>query len=215
MLTRARAAALVLAGLPLAACSTVHPGSAAVVDGETISMQTLDSTAEAYCTLTADAAQQQGVTTLSNGQVRRQAVVGLVSVVVARSLAEREGIEIPRRAYELTASQRDQIAAEFPGADVDELGRAIEDSQEVSAIAVALAAQETGEQPSEENESQLAELGQSTILQAFPGHDVKFAPRFGLAPTGEPRAETGSISVTPPDLEAPTDQELPVAQRCS
>jgi hypothetical protein len=215
MLTRARATVLAAAGLTLAACSTVHPGSAAVVDGETISMRTLDTTAEAYCTLTADAARQQGVTAVSNAQVRRQAVVGMVSLVVARDLAEREGIEIPSTAYELTSSQRERLTQEFPDADPDDLGQAIEDSQEVAAIAVALAVQQTGEQPTPENESQLAELGQSEILAAFASSDVKFAPRFGLDPAGEVRAETGSISVTPVDLEAPVDEELPAAQRCS
>jgi hypothetical protein len=214
MLTRARAVVLGAAGLTLAACSTVHPGSAAVVDGQTISMRTLDTTAEAYCTLTAATAQQQGVTSLSSSQVRRQAIVGLVSVVVARDLADAAGVEVERRSYELTDAQRDQLAEEFPDADVDELGRAIEDSREVSAIAVALAAQKTGQQPSEDNEAQLAELGQTTITEAFEGHDVKFAPRFGLDPSADVRAETGSISVSA-EPEAAADQELPETQRCS
>jgi hypothetical protein len=215
MLTRARAAALALAGLTLAACGNVHPGSAAVVDGESISMRTLDSTAEAYCTLTAATAQQQGITTLSNAQVRREAVVGLVSTVVARELADREGIEVPKRSYELSASERDQLAEEFPDADVDELSRAIGDSREVSAIAVALAEQQTGETATEDNGPELAQLGQSLILEEFPRHDVKFSPRFGLDPSADVRAETGSISVTPVDLEGPVDEELPEAQRCS
>jgi hypothetical protein len=214
MLTRVRAAVLAGAGLTLAACSSVHPGSAAVVDGQTISMRTLDTTAEAYCTLTAASAQQQGVTSLSGSQVRRQAIVGLVSVVVARDLADAAGVEVARRSYELTGAQRDELAAEFPDADVDELGRAIEDSREVSAIAVALAAQQTGEQPSEDNEAQLAELGQTTITEAFEGHDVTFAPRFGLDPSAGLRAESGSISVSA-EPEASADQELPATQRCS
>lgn len=215
MLTPARATGLALVGLALAACSNVHPGSAAVVDGETISMRTLDSTAAAYCTLTADAARQQGITTVSGAQVRRQAVVGMVSLVVARDLAETEGIEVPTSAYELTTSQRERLAQEFPDADADDLGQAIEDSQEVSAIAVALASRETGVQPTADNESQLAEMGQSAILAAFDDSDVKFAPRFGLDPAGEVRAETGAIAVTPVDLEAPVDEELAEPLRCS
>ncbi|MET0931434.1 MAG: hypothetical protein ABWX74_18080 [Aeromicrobium sp.] len=215
MLTRVRVVVLALAGLSLAACSTVHPGSAAVVDGQSISMRTLDSTAEAYCTLTADAAQQQGITTVSNSQVRRQAIVGLVSLVVARKLADSEGIEVEPSAYELTTSQRERLAREFPDADADDLGRAIEDSQEVSAIAVALAVKDTGQPATDDTEAQLAELGQATILTAFPQNDVTFAPRFGLAPSADVRAETGSISVTPVDLEAPVDEELPAALRCS
>lgn len=215
MLTRARVVVLALAGLTLAACGTVHPGSAAVVDGKNISIKTLDKVAAAYCTLTADAARQQGVTTVSNGQVRRQAVVGLVSVVVARRLAASEGVTIRRSAYELTTTQRSRLAAQFPHADAAALGRAIEDSQEVSAIAVALAAKKSGQQPTADNEAELAQAGQAEILAAFPRNDVSFAPRFGLSSAGKAKADTGSVSVTPVDLEAPVDEELPVSQRCS
>lgn len=215
MLTRARAAVLVIAALSLGACSSVHPGSAAVVDGQSISMRTLDKTAEAYCALTVDAAQQQGVDSVSNARVRRQAIVGLVSLQVARDLAESQGLEIPASSYELTSAQRDQIAEAFPASQTDELVTAIEESQELSAIAIALAVEETGQPATEETEAQLAEVGQAAILKAFRANDVKFAPRFGLDPDAEVRSDTGSISVTPVDLEAPSDEELPAALRCS
>lgn len=215
MLTRTRGAVLALVGLSLAACSTVHPGAAAVVDGDTISMRTLDDTAVAYCQLTANAARQQGVDSVSNADVRRQAIVGLVSLRVARDLADTENLTIAPTAYQLTPAQRDQIASAFPGSDVDQIAQAVEDSQEVSATAVALAERQTNQQATAENEAQFAELGQKAILAAFEGKDVSFAPRFGLAPDGQPRAETGSIAVTPVDLEAPVDEELPRALRCS
>jgi hypothetical protein len=215
MLTRTRGVVLGLAGLSLAACSSVHPGSAAVVDGSTISMRTLDRTARAYCTLTASTAKRQGITTVSNADVRRQAIVGLVSVRVARDLAAKQGVTIEPSAYELTPAQRDQLRASFPGTDTADLADAIEDSQEVSAIAVALAEKQTKQQATSENEAQFAEIGQNEILKAFADSDVSFSPRFGLAPDGKQRAATGSISVTPVDLEAPVDEELPSALRCS
>lgn len=215
MLTRTRGLVLGLAGLSLAACGTVHPGSAAVVDGTTISMRTLDRTATAYCTLTASTAKQQGITTVSNADVRRQAVVGLVSLRVARDLAAKKGVTVAPSEYELSAKQRDQLASTFPGSDGDDLAEAIEDSQEVSAIAVALAEKQTNQQATSQNEAQFAELGQNEILKAFAASDVSFAPRFGLAPDGTQRSATGSIAVTPVDLEAPVDEELPSALRCS
>lgn len=215
MLTRTRGVVLVLAGLSLAACGTVHPGAAAVVDGETISMQTLDKTAEAYCALTAQAAKQQGASSVSSSEVRRQAIVGLVSVIVARDVVKSEGLTIAPTSYELTETQRDQIAKAFPGGDVDELARAIEDSQEVAAIAVALAAKQTGQPATAETESQLADAGQAAILKTFRSKDVKFSPRFGLDPEANVRSATGSISVTPVDLETPSADELPAALRCS
>jgi hypothetical protein len=215
MLTRSRAVVLALAGLSLAACSNVHPGSAAYVEGRSISMRTLDKTAEAYCTLTADAARQQGVTTVSNSDVRRQAVVGLVSLVVARDLAKDEKLSVPASSYRVTPTQRERLETAFPNADVDELARVLEESQEVSAIAVALAEKQTNQQATAQNQEQFAELGQRAILAAFKKADVSFAPRFGLDPGAQARAETGSISVAPVDLEAPVDEELPRALRCS
>lgn len=178
-------------------------------------MKTLDRTARAYCTLTVDAARQQGVTTVSNASVRRQAIVGLVSIIVARDLAKKERLTIQPSSYELTAMQRQQLTKAFPDEDADELTGVIEDSQEVSAIAVALAEKTTNQQATADNEAQFAELGQAAILKTFRANDVQFAPRFGLAPDGKQRSDTGSIAVTPVDLEAPVDEELPAALRCS
>lgn len=215
MVTRTRGVVLALAGLSLAACSNVHPGAAAVVDGKTISMQTLDKTAEAYCALTANAARQQGVTTVSNSDVRRQAVVGLVSLVVARDLAESKGISIPKASYRLSSEQRDRLETVFPDADTDEIARVIEDNQELSAISVALAEKNTNQQATAQNQEQFAQLGQQEILTAFPANDVSFAPRFGLDADAQERAETGSVSVAAVDLDGPVDEELPRSLRCS
>jgi hypothetical protein len=215
MLTRTRGVVLAIAGLSLAACSNVHPGSAAVVDGRSISMDTLDRAAAAYCTLTSAAAKQQGIAKVGNAEVRRQAIVGLVSLRVARDLAKDKGVRVEPSAYELTQAQRDDLTSSFPASNAGELASAIEDSREVSAIAVALAEQQTKQQATTENEAQFADLGQRAILDAFADSDVSFAPRFGLDARGQQRAETGSVSVTPVDLEAPVDEELPAALRCS
>lgn len=215
MHTRARAAVLVIAALSLAACGNVHPGSAAVVGKQAISMRTLEDTAEAYCTLSVDAARQQGAQSIDNSQIRRQAIVGLVSVIVARDIAKSQGLEVDPSSYRLTDEQRDQIGEAFPAAKVDELAKAIEDSQEVAAISVALGAKLTGRPATPEDAKQLADVGQAAILKSFRAKDVKFAPRFGLDPGANVRSDSGSISVTPVDLEAPTSDELPDALRCS
>lgn len=217
MLTRARAVVLAVAGLSLAACSNVHPGSAAVVDGSTISMRTLDETARAYCTLTLDAARQQGgeAQAVSNTEVRRQAVVALVSSVVADDLVEEEDLPVRPSMWQVNDTLRSQIADAFPGADVDGLARAIEDDQKISAVAIALASKRTGQAPSETNQQQLLQLGRDEITKAFADRDVSFAPRFGLSPTAQPRSGTGSLSVAPADLEPAAADALPDAQRCS
>jgi hypothetical protein len=206
---------LVLALVSLGACGAAHPGDAAVVDGRSISMRTLDDTATAYCALTINAAKQQGVDAVSNTDIRRQAVTGLVSLVVARKLAASEDLAIKPSSYQVSTAQRDQIEKAFPSEDVDELVKALEDSQEVTAIAVALAAKATGTAPTEGNQSQLAQAGQQAITSAFRDNDVQFSPRFGLSPSGAARADTGTLAVSPTDLEAPAAEELPDTQRCS
>lgn len=215
MLNRARAVALGIAGLTLAACGNIHPGDAAVVDGESISMKTLNDTAAVYCTLTLASAQQQGVTTVPNSDVRRQAVTSLVSMVVARKLAKDKGIEVEPSRYDLTTSQEQQIAKAFPKDDAEKIGKAIEDSQEVSEIAIALGETSTGEKRTDTNEADLAQAGQEEITKAFADNGVKFAPRFGLDATTKAISDTGSLSVAQVDLDKKSEDELPAAQRCS
>jgi hypothetical protein len=95
------------------------------------------------------------------------------------------------------------------------LNKAIEESQEVSEIAIALAEKQTGQKRTAANESDLAQAGQAAITKAFPANDVRFAPRFGLNNSMKPVSDTGSLSAAPVDLNQPTEEELPAAQRCS
>lgn len=199
----------------MTACGSVHPGAAAVVDGKTISMKALNDTAEVYCTLTLSSAEAQGASVPDNADLRRQAVTSLVSTVVARRLAEDAGVTPRPSEYKLTADQQDQIAKAFPDGDVEQIGRAIEDSQEISAIAVALGEKSTGQLSTSTTEAQLAELGQNQIIGAFADNDVTFAPRFGLTGGSRQIAPTGSLSVPAADLGAAESDQLPAAQRCS
>ncbi len=216
MLTRARLAVLAFATLSLAACGNIHPGDAAVVDGHAISMSKFDKTARIYCELTLIAANEQGVTSVPNADIRRQTISDLVTIRVARDLAEDEGITIDKQAYELSGDQLKQIASEFPkGDDAETVEFAIENSQEIAAIATALAEKATGTVATQDNATQMAEAGQAAIVAAFKDHDVKFAPRFGLSGSMKDLGPTGSLSVSNIDFEAPTDDELPAAQRCA
>lgn len=213
-MTRARAAVLVLAGLTLAACGNVHPGAAAVVDDQTISMKTLDKSAKANCVLTL--ASSQGATKPDNADMRRQAVTTLVSLVVARKIAAKEGITPRPAEYEVNSELEDRIGKAFPSENRNDIKQWIEDAQEVSAIAVALGEKLTGQARTEQNVSQLAEAGQAEINKAFKANDVEFAPRFGLSNSGADKAPTtGSLSVASADLGEDKPDQLPKAQRCS
>ncbi len=216
MLNRVRAAVLIVAALTLASCGSIHPGDAAVVDGHSISMKKFDKTARIYCKLTLISAQEQGVTSVSNRDVRRQAISDLATIFVARDLGKAEDVTPDKRTYELSGSQLKEIGAAFPkGDDAEYVEFVIENSQEISAIAVALAEKSTGVTATNENASQLEEEGQAAIRAAFKDHEVRFAPRFGLSSSLDEIGPTGSLSVTDVDFEAPTEDELPADQRCA
>lgn len=213
MLTRTRIAVLVLVGMTLAACGNVHPGAAAVVDGQTISMKSLDTSAKALCTLAL--ASSQGGAPPANADVRRQAVSTLVSLVVARKLAKEEGVTPKPADYELTSDQERQVAKAFPDEkNLGEINKLIEQSQELSAISLALGQKVTGQAPTADTADQIGAAGQAEIAKAFKKNDVEFAPRFGLSDTSaKVVSDTGSLSVAKVTDAKPGS--LPAAQRCS
>lgn len=213
-MTRARAAVLALAGLTLAACGNTHPGAAAVVDDQTISMKTVDQTAELYCLVgLRQAKASQSPSKPDNAQIRREAVKDIVSLVVARNLADDEGVSRPRPStYEVPKSDLDDVAKTYPGRDTDATVKTIEDSRELFQYRVALGAKSTGQTATEANAAQLAAAGQAEITKAFKANDVEFSPRFGLSnSTDEQVAATGSLSVAGDDKP----NELPASQRCT
>ena len=214
-MTRARAAVLVLAGLTLAACGSVHPGAAAVVDDQTISMKSVDKAAKALCTLSL--VSSKGATPPDNADIRRQAVSTLVSLIVARKVAKAEGIVPKPSDYELTNDQEGQVAKAFPNEkNLGEINKLIEQSQELSAISLALGQKITGQAPTADTENQIGAAGQAEITKAFKDNDVEFAPRFGLSNSGSDKPPTsGSLSVASADLGEDDPNQLPKAQRCT
>ena len=138
----------------------------------------------------------------------------LVSLVIARKLADEEGITPKAADYELTAVQESTAAKSFPGVDPDVVATTIEDFQELSLIRIALGEKVTGQTATAETADQVAAAGQAEITKAFKGNDVEFAPRFGLSNTGANSAPTtGSLSVSGTAGAEPG--KLPAAQRCS
>ena len=212
-MTRARAAVLVLAGVTLAACGNVHPGAAAVVDDQTISMKSVDKSAKALCTIAL--ANPQRTAAISNADIRRQAVSTLVSLVVARKLADKEGITPKPADYELTNDQEGQVAKAFPKEkNLGEVTKLIEQDRELQTISLAMGQKVTGQVPTPDNAAQLGAAGQAEITKAFKDNDVEFAPRFGLSNTSaKVITSTGSLSVTKAAAAKP--DQLPAAQRCS
>ena len=217
-MTRSRAAVLLLAGLTLAACGNVHPGAAAVVDDQTISMKSLDKAAKLYCLAGLRQAKANKTEPDSdNAKVRRDAVTDMVSLIVARKLADEQGVSRPKPAtYEVPESDLDDVAKAYPGLNPEATAKTIENAGELFQYQVALGEKSAGQTATEANAPQLAAVGQTEITKAFKKYDVKFAPRFGLGSSGSDTAPTtGSLSVAPTDLGEDEPNDLPKAQRCT
>ena len=210
---RLRSVIAVTSVVLLAGCSgSVHPGSAAVVDGTSVSFSEADRYAAVFCELTLLQAQQQGQDSVDNALVRRQAVAELVAGVVATDLAEREGITVPRGAYAFTADQRAQAEQALPDADIDRVVEVLEAGQRTFAIAQVLGERETGQTADETNADQLQQVGREILAQAVADADVDVDPRFGLDDTAQQVATSGSLSV-PADPEAVP--AAPATSQCS
>jgi len=201
----AAAVALLLAG-----CGSVHPGAAAVVDDTTISMGQADDVAAVYCQLAVVTAPEG--TPISNADVRRQAVTDLVVGVVAREMADKANLKPIASDYEVTPTQRKEIARSVAEDEVDPVIDAINASQRTFAIAELLGAQQN-DSPDAEAE-QLRQQGLQLIQAEVARRDVRFDPRFGIAGDGTQKAATGSLSV-PVEAPDPSQEGLPATQQCA
>lgn len=172
-----RIAALVApAALLLAACSTVHPGAAAVVDGERIALSDVDATASAYCLLTSAQGQQVDAATL-----RRQAVADHVALGVARDLAEERGVRVPQSSWRVPAAGREQLAEQVGRDDVDDVVRAAELNGRLFATLEALGGPGGGAEPAEQlDDAQRQEAGRALVAEELARRDVELDPRLGL-----------------------------------
>lgn len=199
------------AALLLAGCGSVHPGAAAVVGDTTISMDRADDTATVYCSLALLSAQEGAP--ISNADARRQAVTDLVFGVVARDMAEEKDLTPNPSTYQLTQTQRRQVAGAFPEGDVDGVVDAIVDSQRTYAIARLLGAPVVD--TPDADPTQLQDEGLQQIQAEIARRDVRFDPRFGIGRDGVQKAVSGSLSVPVEAPAAPDLEGLPATQQCT
>lgn len=207
-------AALAGAAVLMTACGSIHPGSAAVVDNETISMKTADEASAAYCKLALNAAAQQGVKDVSAADTRRQAITDLITFKIAKKIAKDRDLKVDPAGYAITEEQTGQIAKAFPNGDLKEIAAAIERSQETYAIAIALGEATTGEKVSAANQAAVEKAGAAVITKAYKSSDISIDPRFGLNHLMKQIGQTGSLSVAQV-AEDSDPAALPVSQRCS
>jgi hypothetical protein len=112
--------ALAAAGLVLTGCGSslgIHPGSAAVIGGRSISMSTIDSTASLYCKVflsqqrSQPSQQQSGPVPM--GILRSYAAVSLAQRALGEQLADAYGVQ-PASGYQRQVSQFRQVLASSP-----------------------------------------------------------------------------------------------------
>lgn len=206
---------LLAAMTALAGCSaSMSPGAAARVDGTTISLADADRAADVFCQVALFSASQQGGGQVSNADARRQAVVELVSQVVAKEVAEREGLDIADSDWRFGADQRAQVEQALPDADTDEVVDVLEQGQYTYEVVLRLGEKATGEEATEANAAQLQEAGREVLMEAVAAADVTIDPRFGLGDDAQQVAQTGSLSVSSADLDA-APKPLPATQTCA
>ncbi len=198
----------------MTACGSVHPGSAAVVDNETISMKTADKASIAYCKFALAAAKQNGVKSVSAADTRRQAVTDLIAFKVATKLASGRHLNIDPAKYVVTEAEDKQIAKQFPGSNLTQMHDAIQRSRQTYAISVALGEAATGQKISTATQAAVEKAGTAVITKAFKTSDISIDPRFGLDDLTKQIGQTGSLSV-PQVAEDSDPAALPVSQRCS
>lgn len=208
-------ATLGIAAIALTACAGVNPGSAAVVDGESISMKTADEASTAYCKLSLSVAAQQGVKAVSSGDSRRQAVTDLIMYAVAKKVEKQQGVAVDPTTYVITDSQTAQIAQAFPRANLNQIGDAIERSQETYSIIVALGQASTGKALTDDTKAAIEQAGQADLLKAYKSTDISIDPRFGLNDLTQKIGDTGSLSIAEVAGAETDPAGLPAAQRCS
>lgn len=207
-----RVSALSLAALTLGACGSIHPGDAIIVDDETVSMATLNETADIYCAFTARSAESSGQAAgpIDNAAVRQQAATDLAKNIVAADFVKDENISVDEELTALTSQQEEQLRSDF-GDEADQAVDVLEDNQLLYARLIAIGAAATGQTPNEDILGQLAQTGEQIVVEMFGEHDVEFAPRLGLADDGSAVEGGGSLSVAMPDVDrlAPADVSGP------
>lgn len=208
---KVRVLVVAVAAVLLTGCGSVHPGAAAVVDDDVISMHDADDTAQVYCSLTLlQGTQGQRP---SNADIRREAVRDLVIGVVARHLAQKDDIDVSPSAFQITPAQRQQLAKAFPAGQLESAIETIEHTQQTYAIVQELG-KRSPDVPATDDEAAVQDAGLKVVQAEMAKHDISYDPRFGLKADGDDRSDPTPLSVSPNALDD-NMEGLPATQQCA
>lgn len=221
---------LAAAGLVLSGCGSslgIHPGSAAVIGDETLSMSKIDTTSTLFCTVyveQAQSSQQQQSGPLPMGSFRSFAAASLSKRLLGEQLADQYDVT-PAPGYQQAVSQYEQALASSPADERDAAIEVAGADAYLENVQVAIGQKLTGNTGQTNADLKAAlERGKVATQDWLNDHDAFIDPVFGIAvddgafspqpdQTSYPLSSLASQGAqTPPDSDFVSS--LPAAQRC-
>lgn len=208
--------------------SDVHPGQAAVVEGERISMSDADSFAEDFCELYRPILEEQSAS-LSMATVRALSLDVLVRDELVHQYAEERGWEPPQSYRQAVAAIDDEVQQFQIGADSVETFRRVREAEAYANFVYTMAGDDAlGAAGLAKDPEAALERGR-TILAAYAEKaDVTLDPRFGTVsaegqyfPTSDglsvpvtTLAKGGAVPADPQAGDTSYVDSLPAHQKC-
>jgi hypothetical protein len=223
---------LACAGLLLTGCGSslgIHPGAAAIVGDETLSMSRIDSTTTRFCKAYLAQAQQSSSSQsgpLPMGTLRSYAAASLAQRALGDQLAKTYGVQ-PASGYQSTVSSYQQALASSPPDQLDAVIQVAAAQAYLQNVEVAVGQQLTGNQGQSNADLKAAlQRGQVAAQDWLKSHRVVIDPVFDVSVDGgkftpkddqtsyalSPLASAGVGSASSP--QSSYTSQLPAAQVC-
>ena len=178
---------LAAAGLVLSGCGSslgIHPGSAAVIGDETLSMSKIDDTSTLFCTVyvaQSQSSQQQQSGPLPMGSFRSFAAASLSKRLLGQQLADQYGVE-PAPGYQQAVTQYEQALASSPADERDAAIEVAGADAYLQNVQVAVGQQLTGNSGQSNADLKAAlERGKVATQDWLNDHDAFIDPVFGIS----------------------------------
>jgi hypothetical protein len=230
---RTRLAGLATVGLLLSGCSSlgIHPGSAAVVGDETVSMSKIDDTTTLYCkayVTQSQSSQQTQSGPLPMGTFRSFVAASLAKRALGDQLAQAYGVE-PASGYQQQVTQLQQALASTPADQRDAVIEVAASDAYLQNVQVAIGEELTGVVGQADSEIKAAlQRGQVATQDWLSHHKVYLDPVFGRSvgggsfstssnQTSYPLSPLAKLGAQINDQQAPPSSytsQLPASQVC-
>jgi hypothetical protein len=204
----------------------IHPGSAAVVGEEKVTLDEVDDAADAFCHLVEPQLNDNSIA-WSMAKVRSVVLDSIVLDILTHQFAEERGLE-PAEGYQQAVAQARQRYVEggFEGRDLELAVELDTRSAYHQGITLSAGLEATGGQPGSQEDIQAAAQEGANLFEEWRKRvDVVTDPRFGTVAQeqGLPYTATKdvlSVAVSGPAKKAAGDEDtayaasLPPSQRC-